>query len=130
MNTKIVILTSLMICDWISSGRSNHVFGGSTSVADSPLTTCSGEVMVAVFEVEAALLILEELCLNGELLSCTHDQPDCSPEMIAAGRTRFRRKILWFRAGIAWLLGLWLTGGRRGCGDDAQPSVSSARHEW
>lgn len=61
---------------------------------DSPLTTWSGEAaMAAVFELEADLLILE-------LLSSTHGQPDCSPEMIAAGRTRFRRKILWVRAGI------------------------------
>lgn len=60
--------------------------------------------MAVVFELEAALLILEELCLNEKLSSSTHGQPDCTPEMIAAGRTRFRREILWVRAGIARLL--------------------------
>lgn len=100
MIMKIVILTLQMICDWISSGRSNHVFGGSASFAVSPLTTWSGEAMAAVFELEAGLLILELWRLSEELLSSTHGQPACSPEMIAAGRTRFRREILWFRAGI------------------------------
>lgn len=70
--------------------------------ADSPLTTWSGEAMAAVFELEADLMILELLRLSEDLLSSTHGQPDCSPEMIAAGRTRFRRQILWFRAGIVW----------------------------